>query len=185
MREQPRLAVSASSSACTSSRVRPTTSSRFSQSADARRPLTAPRAQRRAQLLQKSFVPDDEQRLRRLMQQVEDLAAVGARVDVSTIREQLHASAAAGRVEQTDAKTAAQDFENLMELVDGEAAAAQVSEHEQLEQLDGRVTAFRVAARVRLVRGDGGRDEPALVPQLQLARSQSGERGDLARTVRA
>src|SRR3954463_14261227 len=93
----PPPAAWASWSACTSFRVRPTTSKRFSRSASA---LARPaRPQRRAQFLQQPFVPDNQQRLRRLVEQIEKVAAIGARIDVAAVREQLHARAPARGIE--------------------------------------------------------------------------------------
>src|SRR5262245_58844470 len=132
MREPPPPVESASSSAFTSSRVRPTTSSRFSQSADAlRTPLASSRAQRRTQLLQQPLVAHNQQRLRRLMQQVEEVTAISARIEIAAVGQQLHASSAASRVEQAGTEPVPEDFENLVELVDGETAAPQIGKHEQ------------------------------------------------------
>ena len=119
------------------------------------------------------------------MQQVEEVAVFGARVDVTAVSQQLHASTAAGCIEQASPEPVPQDFENLVELVDAETPASKICQHEQLEQLNRRVAPFGVAARVGLVGGNRRRHQSALVPQLQLTRSQSGERGYLARTVRA
>src|SRR5437868_226124 len=87
----------------------------------------------------------------------------------------------------TDAGAAAvlERLENQMKLVDGEAAPPEIGEHEQLEQFDRRVAALGVAAGVGLVRRNRRGHEAALIPQLQLARRQSGQRGDLAGAVRA
>src|SRR3954471_21542308 len=101
------------------------------------------------------------------MQQVEELAARRPRVDVAAVGQQLHAAAAAGRVEETDAEALFQRFQNQMELVHREAAAAKVGEHQQLEQLDGRVAALGVPAGLGFVRSNRGGHQAALVPQLQ------------------
>src|SRR4051812_4091193 len=98
----------ASSSAFTSFRVRPTTWKRFSRSARraalaARLSLPAP-GQRRAQLPQQPFVPDDKHRLIRFPQQVEELPAIGSRVDLVAVGQQLNAAAATGRLEQPRAE---------------------------------------------------------------------------------
>src|SRR5580765_6848665 len=134
MREPPPPAASASWSACTLFRVRPTTSTRRSRSASAPRALARP--QRRSQLLQQPFVPDHHQRLSRRLQQVEELAALGARVDVLTIRQQLNLSTATGRLEQPCAELLAQNPDKQVQLVDGEPPSPQFCEHQQLEEFD-------------------------------------------------
>ena len=55
-----------------------------------------------------------------------------------------------------------------MQLLDREAAAPEIREHQQLEQLDRRVAPLGVAARVGLVRRDGRRQQAAGIPELQL-----------------
>ena len=70
-----------------------------------------------------------------------------------------------------------------MKLPDGKAAAPQVREHEQLEQLDRRVAALRVPARVGAMGRDRRRQQPTLVPQVKLPRSEARHRGDLPRAV--
>ena len=57
------------------------------------------------------------------MQQVEEVTSFCTRVDVTAVGQQLHASAAAGRIEQASPEAVAQDFENLMQLVDAETSA--------------------------------------------------------------
>jgi hypothetical protein len=57
-----------------------------------------------------------------------------------------------------------------MELVDGEPTSPQFCQNQQLEELDRRVPAFGATAGFGQVRRDRRRDEPALVPQLQLPR---------------
>ena len=60
------------------------------------------------------------------MQQVEELAAIGARVDITAVGQQLHASAAAGHVEQPRVETPLENFQNLMQLVNAEAASTKI-----------------------------------------------------------
>jgi len=67
------------------------------------------------------------------MQQVEEVAAFGARIDLPSIRQQLNMSAAAGGLEQAHTESVSQDLENLMQLMDAEASSAEVGQHEQLE----------------------------------------------------
>src|SRR5215467_15032397 len=136
------LGASANSSASTSFRVRPTTSSRFFRSASALRTGAPPPhtrgTQRRAQFLQQTFVSDDQQWLSRLIQQIEEVTAIRARINLPPVSEQLDASAASGRLEQTDAETVPQDRENLMQLVDAEPTSPEICQHEQFEELDRR-----------------------------------------------
>src|SRR5712671_3619499 len=123
----PPPVASASWSAFTSFRVRPTTSKRSSRSASTRCPLPRPpAAQRRAQFLQQPFVSHHQQRLRRLVQQVEKLAAIGAGVNVASIGEELHTSAAAGGVKQPRVEPPAQRFQNLVQLMHREAAPPEI-----------------------------------------------------------
>src|SRR5262245_16808415 len=107
MPEPPLRAVWASSSACTSSRVRPTTSKRRSRSVSTARAPARP--ERRAQLLQQPFVADHHQRLPRRLEQVEELAAIGARIDILAVCQQLHLATAAGRFEQPRVELLAQN----------------------------------------------------------------------------
>src|SRR5436190_918362 len=97
------------------------------------------------------------------------------RGDVGSVKAATDAGAAGG-IEQPRAEAVAQRLENLVKLVDGESAPAQIGQYEKLEQLDRRVPPFGVAARVGLVRRDRGRHETAGVPQLELPRRQSGQR---------
>src|SRR5580765_4242082 len=175
------LAASASSSACTSFRVRPTTSNRRSRSVSTPRAL--PRPERRSQLLQQTFVADHHQRLSRCLEQVEEFAALGARVDVLSIRQQLHASTATGRLEQPHAELLAQNPDEQMQLVDGKPTPPQFCQNQQLEEFNRRIAAFGVTTGVGQVRRDRRGDEPSLVPQLQLTRGQPRERRHFARTV--
>src|SRR5712692_426036 len=57
------------------------------------------RSQRRAQFLQQSFIADDQEGLCRRLQQVEDFAAVRARVDLAAVRQESDPAAAARRLE--------------------------------------------------------------------------------------
>ena len=88
------------------------------------------------------------------MQQVEEVAAIGARINVAAVSQQLHASSAASRIEQACPEPVPKDFENLMKLVDAETATSKIGEHEQLEQLNRRIPPFGVAAGAGLVRRD-------------------------------
>ncbi len=101
----------------------------------------------------------------------------------SPIRQQLHFSAATGRLEQPRAELITQCLDEQMELVDGESPSPQFRQNQQLEELYRRVATFSTAAGFGQVRRDGRRDESALIPQLQLPRGQAGERRHFARTV--
>src|SRR5438552_10735300 len=135
MREPPPRAASASSSASTSSRARRTTSRRSFRFPE-KQPRFSSRPQLPAQLLQILFVADDEQRLRRHLQQIEERAVRGAGVDVAAVGQQIDGSATAGRVEQTLAELLLEDAQDPVQLLDRESAAPQVGEDEQLEQFD-------------------------------------------------
>src|SRR5262245_22184757 len=111
----PRLAGLASSSAFTSFRVRPTTSKKRSRSASAPRAPAWP--ERRPQFFQQPFVPDHHQRLPRRLEQVEELTAIGPRVDVLTIRQQLYFASAASGFEQPRAELVTQNPDELVQLV--------------------------------------------------------------------
>src|SRR5262245_18443890 len=86
-----------------------------------------------AELFEQPFVADDEQRLRRCFQQVEDRALGAAGVDLAAVGQQLHRSAAPGGIEQPLAELLAQHSENLVELLDLEATPPQVGEYQQFE----------------------------------------------------
>src|SRR5437773_7974892 len=155
----------ASWSACTSSRAPPTTSRRFFRSA---RLLPAERLQRRSELLQQAFVADDEQRLRGRVQHVVDVAAVRAQIDLPAVREQMHSPPAARRLVQPDSELGSERMKQQVELVDREAPSPQIGEYRQLEEIDRRVAALRVAARLGAPRRNCGRYQPARAPDLQL-----------------
>src|SRR6266571_565082 len=174
MRAPPPRGALASWSASTSFRGPPTISRRSSRSADLLQisdcglqfpfPFSS-RAKRRAQILQQTFVSDDEQRLRRRLQQVEERAARRPRVDLPAVRQQLHRAAAARRVEETLPELLLQDPEDLVKLMDRESAAPEIGEDQQLEQLDRCVAPLRIAAGGSLVRRNGRRQQTTRVPQ--------------------
>src|SRR5262252_1720739 len=156
-----RRGASANWSAFTSSPAPPTTSrkfSRFAESVDAALALPL-RADGRAEIAQQTLVAHHEQRLRRRLQQVEECAAGGARVDLPAVGQQLYGSSAARGLEQPMAEVLLQDAQQLVQLMDRESASAQVGEHEELEELDWRVAALGIAACFGPMRRHGGRQQ--------------------------
>src|SRR5262245_43998737 len=137
-----------------------------------------------AQLLEQPFVADDQQGLRRCFQQVEERAAVRARVDVAAVGQELHRAASTRRLEQALAEVLAQDSQQLVELMDRKPSPPEIGENQELEKLDGRIATLSVAAGLGTMRLDGRRQEAAGVPDLQLPRGQAGQRGNLTRAVR-
>src|SRR5262249_60631768 len=113
--------------------------------------------------------------------QVQAGAGWGARVPLAAVDEQVERLAAAGRIVQPLPELIAQNLQQLVELMDREAAVPEVGEHQQLEQLDRRVAPLGVAARRRLVRRNRRRQQTACVPDLELARREAGPRRRLPR----
>src|SRR5438445_5221151 len=146
--------------------------------------LSSPRPDRRAEILQQTLVADHEQRLARRLQQVEEPAVGAASVNLPAVGKHLHRPAAAGRVEQPLAELLLQNADDLMQLVDAEAAPSEIREHEELEQLDRRVPPLGVAPRRGAPWTHGRNEKAARVPHLELPRRESRQRRDLARRVR-
>src|SRR5262245_55944568 len=168
-----RRAASASSSACTSFPARPTTSRRCSRSGrqtpDFRLPPSDFRLQTSnfrlqtsslllhhlaSQLLEQPFVANRQQRLRRRLEEVEELTGPGAGVDLVPVGQQFDLTAAAGGLEQTRPELVTKHAQDAVELMDREPSTPEIREREQLEQLDRRISPFGVAAGTGLVRRD-------------------------------
>ena len=55
----------------------------------------------------------------------------------------------------------------------------QIRQHQQLEQLDRRIAPLGVAAGCGAMGRNGGRHQPARIPELQLPGGQAGQRRHL------
>src|SRR5262245_3229802 len=156
-----RLAASGSSSACTSFPARPTTSKKCSRSgrslppSDFRLQTSSLLLHHLAsQLLEQPFVANRQQRLRRRLEEVEELTGPGAGVDLVPVGQQFDLTAAAGGLEQTRPELVTKHAQDAVELMDREPSTPEIREREQLEQLDRRISPFGVAAGTGLVRRD-------------------------------
>jgi len=83
-------------------------------------------------------------------------------------------AAAAGRLEEALAELLPKNRDDFVELANREPTPAQVTKHEQLEQIDRRVPSLRVSPGGRAMRPDGRRqlqlwDASGLLPRAQTA----------------
>src|SRR5437667_262128 len=83
---------------------------------------------------------------RGLVEKIEELAPGRTRVDVSSVGQQLHRTAAARRVEQARAELFFENVQKVMQLLNREATPPQICQHEQLEEFDWRITPLGIAA---------------------------------------
>src|SRR6516225_433097 len=125
-----------------------------------------------AQLLQRAFVAYHQERLGRRFEQVEEVPCRRPRVNLAPIREQLHRPPAAGGVEQPLTELVSQRPKDRVQLGDRKAPVTEVRQDQELEELDRRVTPLRESARGGTVRPNRGRQQPARIPHLKLARRQ-------------
>src|SRR5262245_54233892 len=103
MLAQPRPGASASSSAFTSSHGRRTIWKRSFRSPSLTASCTT-RPNLPAEFPQQPFITDYQKRLIGRFQQIKERTVDGTRVDFMTVRQKLHASAAAGGLEQAHAE---------------------------------------------------------------------------------
>src|ERR1700674_3332366 len=96
------------------------------------------------QLPEQAFVADGEQRLRRGPQQIEELSARRARVNLASVGEQLDGATTARGGEEPRSELGRQDAQDGVQLVHRESALAQIGEHQQLEELDRRIAPLGV-----------------------------------------
>src|SRR5262245_40546975 len=115
---------SANWSAFTSFPGRLTTSRRFFRSASFS--PAPPRRQRRTQFLQQTLIPDNQQRLRRRLEQVVELPALGSCVDRVSIRQKLHPPAAASGFEQTHTELRVERIDDGVQLLNRKSALPEI-----------------------------------------------------------
>ncbi len=141
------------------------------------------RADPQLQFLQRVFVADHQQRLARRAQQIEKLAGFGTRVNLLAVGQQRDRSASADGIEQPDAESAAQRFEQQPHLANRQAAAAQLGKDRQFEQIDRRIAPLGEAAGFGAVRRNRRFQQLAGIPPLKLPGAQPGDGGHLTRAV--
>jgi hypothetical protein len=94
------------------------------------------------------------------------LSGLRSCVDFFSVCQQRNRSASSNGVEQPDAEAAAQRVEQQTDLADRQAAASQVGQHRQLEQVHRRIAALGEAARFGAMGATDAGELARVPPQL-------------------
>jgi hypothetical protein len=137
----------------------------------------------RGQLPEGGLGADDEEWLRRIAQEIVELAARGTGVNLATIGEKREGSGSSNRLEEPDTEPRAERVEQLADARDRHALSAQFGEHHQLEQVDRRIAAFGETASFRGLWRNRRPEQPPVIPPLQLPRRQAGQGRHFPRAV--